>query len=188
MMIKSIQLLWPLFDTHGTGWMPVTKARNFNLFPYGTLTEDFYFLQVAHWVIIESSYLDEWQWIAEVWGIYKVPFIIWEHGKPGMWGLNISAMPKVFHLLYFIKLFPWMKRIWGWTWGITCERKHGELPVLNNSRVMDKREEELAEHKDCLSSQLYNVTPIMKKLSTLPAKTNITTNHWQVCAGCSRWK
>lgn len=35
-------------------------------------------------------------------------------------------------------------------------------------------EEDQAEHKDCLPSQLFNVTPIMKKLSSLPAKTNKT--------------
>lgn len=49
---------------------------------------------------------------------------------------------------------------------------------MSHYRTTEERERDLAEHKDCLPSQLYNVTPIMKKLSTLQAKTNSynTTN------------
>lgn len=61
-------------------------------------------------------------------------------------------------------------------WGAPC-------PTTEQQR-RGKREEELAEHKDCLFSQLYNVTPIAKKLNTLPAKTTITPQITDRC-GCS---
>lgn len=58
-----------------------------------------------------------------------------------------------------------------------------EAPSEEEHLERKKREEDLAEHKDCLSLQLYNVTPIMKKC-TLPAKTKITQQITDKC-GCS---
>lgn len=52
---------------------------------------------------------------------------------------------------------------------VELDLRHGHLHVSlqNNRGRREKREEDLAEHRDCLSSQLYNVTPIVKKNGAL---------------------
>lgn len=62
MVTKRIQLLWPLFDTHSAGWVPLQEDRKFNLFPYGRLAEYFHFLHqrslgVAQAQVVEHNYL-----------------------------------------------------------------------------------------------------------------------------------
>lgn len=96
--------------------------------------------------------------------IYKIPFIIWEFGKLEMLGLNICATAKCFHLFFYqcletrAKLFSLLHKK-----NVRLDVLHEELPVPLQNR--ETNAEDLAEHKDCLFLQLYNVTPIMKKLS-----------------------
>lgn len=155
-------------------WICSLEADLRNIFTFsGLLTDQQFLLDAQKWM--GGNELQRLE-------VFTVQNSIWEHGKLEMWGLNICTVPKGFRLFIYLSIInvckaaslSWMKGMWSWTWGINMNVKAWGAPEQQKRGRREKREEDLAERKDCLSSQLYNVTPIMKKFSTLPAKTNIT--------------